>query len=231
MNIGPVTLTGHWVRLEPLSEKHVPDLAVAGLDDEIWRYMRYGPVKTEDDIRAWVLEMLRLDQLGNDLPFAVILAETGRAIGCTRYLNILRADRNLEIGGTWYGLAYQRTAVNTECKYLLLRHAFETLGCVRVNFKADSRNERSLRAIERIGAVKEGVLRKHMILQDGYIRDSVIYSILDDEWPAVKRRLEERLKQNKGWAGDLPAHSYLSYAEVRTSRLRQCHPRWRRSDR
>jgi N-acetyltransferase len=194
MNIRPVTLIGHWVRLEPLSEMHVPDLAIVGLEDEIWRYMRYGAVKTEDDLRAWVLAMLRLEQIGDDLPFAVVWAETGRAIGCTRYLNIHRSDRNLEIGGTWYGLAYQRTAVNTECKYLLLQHAFETLGCVRVNFKADSRNERSLRAIERLGAVKEGVLRKHMILDGGYVRDSVIYSIIDDEWPAVKHRLEERLK-------------------------------------
>ena len=197
MNIEPVTLTGGWVRLEPLSVTHVPDLAIVGLDEEIWRYMRYGAVQTEDDLHVWVLEILRLQKLGGDLPFAVILLETGRAIGCTRYLNIHPADRNLEIGGTWYGLAYQRTAVNTECKYLLLRHAFETLDCIRVNFKADRRNERSLRAIERLGAVQEGVLRKHMLLPDGYVRDSVVYSILDNEWQAVKRRLEEKLNQNR----------------------------------
>ena len=194
MDIKPVTLTGRWVRLEPLSVAHVPNLATVGLEEEIWRYMRYGKVETEDDLRGWVLELLKWEKLGGDLPFAVTLNETGRAIGCTRFLNIHPEDRNLEIGGTWYGLAFQHTAVNTECKFLLLRHAFETLNCVRVNFKADSRNERSLRAIERLGAVKEGVLRKHMILQDGYVRDSVIYSILDDEWPEVKRRLEERLK-------------------------------------
>lgn len=193
MDIKRVTLSGRWVRLEPLSETHVADLATVGLEEEIWRYMRYGKVRTEDDLRAWVVELLRLEQLGDDLPFTVILVESGKAIGCTRYLNIHRSDRSLEIGGTWYGLAYQRTAVNTECKYLLLKHAFETLGCIRMNFKADARNERSLRAIERLGAVKEGVLRKHMILQDGYVRDSVVYSILDDEWPDVKRRLEERL--------------------------------------
>ena len=197
MNIEPVTLTGRWVRLVPLSEMHVPDLAAVGLEEEIWRYMRYGKVQTEDDLHAWLLDLLRLQQLGGDLPFAVILAETGRAIGCTRYLNIHHADRNLEIGGTWYGLPYQRTAVNTESKYLLLRHAFETLGCIRVNFKADRRNEPSLRAIERLGAVKEGVLRKHMILEDGYVRDSVVYSILDEEWPVVKQRLEERLNENR----------------------------------
>lgn len=197
MDIKPVTLTGHWVRLEPLSEAHVSDLTRVGLDEEIWRYMRYGMVRTEEDMHNWVLEMLHLQKLGDDLPFAAILLETGRAVGCTRYLNIHREDRNVEIGGTWYGVAYQRTAVNTECKYLLLRHAFETLGCVRVNFKADRRNVRSLRAIERLGAIKEGVLRKHMVLPGGYVRDSVIYSIIDDEWPAVKRRLEEKLNQNR----------------------------------
>lgn len=193
MNIKPVTLTGHWVRLEPLSEAHVPDLAIVGLEEEIWRYMRYGRVQTEEDMRNWVLEMLHLQDLGGDLPFAVIFLETGRAIGCTRYMNIHPEDRNLEIGGTWYGLTYQRTAVNTESKYLLLCHAFETLGCIRVNFKADRRNERSLRAIERLGAVKEGLLRKHMTLPDGFVRDSVVYSILDDEWPAVKHHLEKKL--------------------------------------
>jgi RimJ/RimL family protein N-acetyltransferase len=195
MDIQRVTLIGNWVRLEPLSETHVPGLAEVGLEQSIWRYMRYGAVNTIDDLRGWVLDMLRLEQLGDDLPFAVIYTGNGKAVGCTRYLNIHRADRNLEIGGTWYGLDYQRTAVNTECKFLLLRHAFESLGCVRVSLKADARNERSLRAIERIGAVKEGVLRKHMVLDDGFVRDSVMYSIIDDEWPGVKQRLEERLQQ------------------------------------
>jgi RimJ/RimL family protein N-acetyltransferase len=111
-------------------------------------------------------------------------------------MDIRPADRGLEIGGTWYGAAYQRTAVNTECKYLLLKHAFEALGCIRVQLKTDSRNERSQRAIERLGAVKEGVLRNHMLLADGHIRHSVMYSILDSEWPAVKARLEEKLQAN-----------------------------------
>jgi N-acetyltransferase len=195
MDIQPVTLTGHVVRLAPLSAAHVPDLAAVGLEESIWRYMRYGRVESEAEMRGWVQEMLRLQQLGSDLPFAVIHLESGRAIGCTRYLSINRGDRSLEIGGTWYGLAYQRTAVNTECKYLLLRHAFETLDCVRVWFKIDVRNERSQRAVERIGAVREGVLRNHMILPDGYIRDSVIYSFLPSEWPAVKSRLESLLQR------------------------------------
>jgi RimJ/RimL family protein N-acetyltransferase len=183
------------VRLEPLTEAHVPDLAIAGQDESIWRYMRYGNVCTEELMRAWVLELLELQAVGTDLPFAVIHLESGRAIGSTRYLEIHREDRGLEIGGTWYAVAHQRTVVNTECKYLLLRHAFETLGCIRVQFKTDLRNERSQRAIERIGAVREGLLRNHMILPNGIVRHSVYYSIIDSEWPQVKAILEQMLGQ------------------------------------
>jgi RimJ/RimL family protein N-acetyltransferase len=189
----PVTLTGRVVRLEPLSEAHVPDLTIAGQDESIWRYMLYGIVRTEAQMREWVREILSRQAHGTDLPFAVIHLEAGRAIGSTRYLDIRHDDRGLEVGGTWYGVAYQRTAVNTECKYLLLRHAFEGLGCLRVQLKTDLRNERSQKAIERIGAVKEGVLRNHMILPDGSIRHSVFYSIIDSEWPGVKAQLEEKL--------------------------------------
>jgi RimJ/RimL family protein N-acetyltransferase len=188
--IQPVTLSTRLVRLEPLSEAHVPDLCAVGLEESIWLYMRYGIVRTEADMRRWVRMILEWQQRGTDLPFAVIWLESGRAVGCTRYLNINPADRNLEIGGTWYGREYQGTLVNPSCKYLLLKHAFETLGCVRVQFKADARNLRSQRALERIGAVREGVLRNHMILEDGHIRDSVFYSILPGEWPQVKARLE-----------------------------------------
>jgi RimJ/RimL family protein N-acetyltransferase len=193
MNIQPVTLTGKIIRLEPLSEAHVPDLALSGDDDEIWRFMLYGSVRSEEQMHAWVIDLLNRQKEGTDLPFAVIYLATGQAIGATRYLNISPENRGLEIGGTWYAYAYQRTGVNTEAKYLLLTHAFETLGCVRVQLKTDLRNIRSQLAIERIGAVKEGILRKHMILPDGTLRDSVFYSILDDEWPVVKARLEEML--------------------------------------
>lgn len=195
MHIEPVVLQGRWVRLEPLSEAHVPELSQAGSDPSIWQYMRYGDITTEAGMRRWVCSLLEAQALGTDLPFAVIYLETGKAIGCTRYLEIRREHRSLEIGGTWYAVAYQRTAVNTECKYLLLRHAFETLGCIRVQFKTDLRNERSQRALERIGAQKEGVLRNHMILPDGFIRDSVYYSIIQSEWPAVKARLEALLRR------------------------------------
>lgn len=194
MKIEPVTLIGRMIRLEPLSEDHVPDLALVGLDENIWRYMLYGQIHTEADMRRWVLEILERQARGTDLAFAVVLQADGKAVGATRYLDIRPEHRGLEIGGTWYGAAYQRTAVNTEAKYLLLQHAFETLGCVRVQFKTDLRNERSQRALARIGAVQEGILRNHIIRPDGYIRDSVYFSIIDREWPAVKARLEEMLQ-------------------------------------
>ena len=193
MHIQPLTLSGHYVRLEPLSTAHVPELASVGLEEGIWRFMRYGPIQSEAQLQRWVLELLALQKSGSDLPFAVIDLAGGRAIGCTRYMDIHHADRWLEIGGTWYGLAYQGTQVNPECKYLLLRHAFEALDCIRVQFKTDSRNTRSQRALDGIGATREGVLRNHMILPDGVIRHSVYYSIIESEWPQVKTRLEERL--------------------------------------
>jgi RimJ/RimL family protein N-acetyltransferase len=195
MDVQPVTLTGKVVRLEPLAESHIPDLARVGLDDKIWHYMRYGKVETIEQLSQWVQELLLLQAAGTDLPFAVVYIATGRAVGSTRYLDIDHENRSVEIGGTWYGLDYQGTLVNTECKYLLLKHAFERLGCVRVWFKTDRRNLRSQRALERLGAVREGMLRNHMILPDGYIRDSVMYSILPQEWPQVKRTLEERLEE------------------------------------
>jgi N-acetyltransferase len=193
MEVHLIILTGRKIRLEPLAEAHVHDLALVGLDERIWRYLLYGEVQTEAQMHAWVLEMLRRQTRGADVPFAVIYLESGRAIGATRYMNISPQDRGLEIGGTWYGVDYQGSGVNTEAKYLLLKHAFESLGCVRVQLKTDLRNERSQRAIERLGAVKEGVLRKHMIRPDGTVRDSVYYSIIDTEWETVKAALEKRL--------------------------------------
>jgi RimJ/RimL family protein N-acetyltransferase len=193
MQIHPIILTGQTVRLEPLSLSHVPELTLAGQDESIWRYMLYGNVNSQDQMRAWVEDILDRQKQGGDLPFAVIHLKSGRAIGATRYLEIRPGHRGLEIGGTWYSVTYQRTRVNTECKYLLLQHAFEDLGCIRVQLKTDRLNERSQRAIERLGAVKEGMLRNHMIRPDGTIRDSVYYSILDREWPGVKKHLEEML--------------------------------------
>jgi N-acetyltransferase len=193
--IQPVTLIGQVVALVPLAEEHVEDLTVAAQDDNIWRFMRYGSVRTPEQVRAFVQQWLEWQAQGTDLPFAVIHRASGRAIGMTRYMEISAQNQNLEIGGTWYAVTYQRTVVNTESKYLLLYHAFESLGCIRVQIKTDVRNERSQRAIERLGAVREGVLRNHMILPDGTIRSSVFYSILVEEWPAVKAHLQELLER------------------------------------
>jgi len=193
MKVDPVVLSGKFIRLEPLSQEHVLGLSAAGMDPTIWRYMLYGELTSLEKMADWVNDILSRAAAGTDQPFVVVHLASGRLAGATRYMDIRPAHRSLEIGGTWYGAEFQRTAVNTEAKYLLLRHAFETLGCIRVQFKADSRNERSLRAIERIGAQREGLLRNHMILSDGTYRHSVYYSILDDEWPAVKARLEEKL--------------------------------------
>ena len=157
--------------------------------------MVYGNMNTVEDMRNWVMDILSRAEKGTDLPFVAIHLASGRVAGATRYLNTMPNDRGLEIGGTWYGPEFQRTLVNTECKYLLLCHAFETLGCIRVQLKTDLRNERSQKAIERIGAVKEGVLRNHMILPDGHYRHSVFYSILDTEWPEVKKRLEKMMQR------------------------------------
>ncbi len=189
----PVPLEGRHVRLEPLNESHIPGLAAVGAGQDFWQFMLYGDMKTDEDMKNWVLDIMSRGQRGTDLPFAVIHLESGRVAGATRYLNIVPHDRGLEVGGTWYGLEFQRTAVNTECKYLLFTHAFEVLKCIRLQIKTDLRNVRSQKAIERIGAKKEGVLRNHMILPDGRYRDSVFYSILDTEWPAVKINLEKML--------------------------------------
>jgi N-acetyltransferase len=193
MEVNPVVLLGKNVRLEPMTEGHLPGLTQIGAGQPFWDFMLYGNIESEEDMRAWVRDILARAEKGTDLPFVAIHLASERVAGATRYLNIMPKDRGLEIGGTWYGTEFQRTPVNTECKYLLLKHAFETLGCIRVQLKTDLRNERSQKAIERIGAVKEGVLRNHMILPDGRYRHSVFYSIVDTEWPEVKRKLEEMM--------------------------------------
>jgi RimJ/RimL family protein N-acetyltransferase len=195
MEIKPVVLTGKYVRLEPMTEAHIHGLAEIGVKQTFWDFMLYGRMDSEEDMRGWVMDIISRGKKGTDLPFVVIHLASGRVAGATRYLNIMPNDRGLEIGGTWYGVDFQRTAVNTECKYLLLRHAFETLGAIRVQLKTDLRNERSQKAMERIGARKEGILRNHMILPDGRYRDSVFYSILDSEWVEVKKNLERMMEK------------------------------------
>jgi RimJ/RimL family protein N-acetyltransferase len=192
LRVEPVVLEGAHVRLEPLSLTHLANLCQVGLDEDLWRWT--SPlIRTPEDLRAYIEAALRSRAEGSAMPFAVIAKTAGRAIGSSRYGNIDRANRRVEIGWTWYGRDWQRTAVNTESKYLMLRHAFETLGSIRVEFKTDSLNERSRQAILRIGAKEEGIFRNHMIMPGGRIRHSVYYSITDAEWPAVKERLEHML--------------------------------------
>jgi RimJ/RimL family protein N-acetyltransferase len=190
IELTPFALQGNLVRLVPMEEAHAHELAEVALAPEIWQHMVYGHVDTEEKLRAFMRELLERQAQGTDLCFTVLHRQSGKPVGCTRYMNIDVGDRGLEIGGTFYGPAYQRTGVNTECKYLLLRHAFEVWGCIRVQLKTDLVNTRSQAAIERIGAVKEGVLRNHMVLPSGRIRHSVMYSIIDSEWSDVKARLE-----------------------------------------
>ena len=190
MNVAPITLEGDIVRLEPLALRHVDDLERVAFDPDLWRWVP-TQVANRDELEAYVDEALDEQARGVALPFAVIGKRDGRAIGSTRYGAISRSDRRLEIGWTWYGRAWHRTGVNTESKLLLLRHAFETLGAIRVELKTDVLNERSRNAILRLGAQQEGIFRNHRIIPgSGRIRDTVYFSVIDREWPAVKARLE-----------------------------------------
>lgn len=186
----PVELRGTHVLLQPLAQEHAQGLFNRGQEARDWDYMPRPCFVDLADTRQWIDEALgRPDHL----PFAIVERGRDRAVGSTRFLSIEPSHHRLEIGWTWLGRDWQRTPVNTEAKYLLLRHAFERLRMQRVEFKTDARNSRSQAALERIGAVREGVLRQHMRVQDGYKRDSVYFSILDSEWPEVKTQLEARL--------------------------------------
>jgi RimJ/RimL family protein N-acetyltransferase len=192
MIIAPVTLEGRFVRLEPLSMSHLGDLTEVAFEPEMWRWM-LSEVATSDDVVQFIQSARAEQAQGVSLPFATVDVATGRAIGSTRYLNISPANKRLEIGSTWIGAGWRRTAANTEAKLLMLRHAFEALGALRVEFKTDELNTRSRTAILRIGAKFEGIFRKHMTMPNGRVRNSAYYSIVDDEWPAVKTLLEEKL--------------------------------------
>jgi RimJ/RimL family protein N-acetyltransferase len=194
MVIAPVVLEGRQVRLKPLTVEHTAGLAAVGLDGDLWKWIPM-PVRTQEEMRAYVQTALNEQAAGSALPFALIEKATGRTIGSTRYGNIERTHHRLEIGWIWVAREWQRTAINTEAKYLLLRHAFETLKCMRVELKTDSLNARSRAAILRIGAREEGTFRNHMIAANGRVRHTVYFSIIDSEWPAVKAALEARLRQ------------------------------------
>jgi RimJ/RimL family protein N-acetyltransferase len=177
LNVQPVTLTGQHVRLEPLAERHAADLFEAAHDPDMWDYMSYGPFASRTDFDAYLQNAMKPSAAGREVAFATIHL----------------VNHGLEIGHTWLDSRHWRTAVNTECKYMLLTHAFESLGAIRVQLKTDLRNVRSQNAIARLGAVHEGVLRNHMIVKNGYYRHTVMYSITDAEWPAVKAGLEAKL--------------------------------------
>ncbi|HKG95043.1 MAG TPA: GNAT family N-acetyltransferase [Gemmatimonadaceae bacterium] len=194
MLVAPVTLEGDHVRLEPLTPAHVEPLTAVATDEELWR-LTTSRVRDAEELREYVEHALRLQQAGSALPFAIVDRASGRAAGSTRYANIDLANRRLEIGWTWLGRPFQRTALNTEAKLLLVEHAIERLGCMRVEFKTDALNERSRAALLRIGAREEGTLRKHSVTWSGHVRDSVYYSIIDEEWPSVKAMLKDKLQR------------------------------------
>ncbi len=190
--VEPVTLEGSYVRLEPLSLDHLPGLTKIGLDAEIWRWMPMF-VQTPGDMRALVEEAIAEAEAGAMVPFTTIERATGMPVGSTRFLSIVPQHRRLEIGWTWLAPAWQHGPINTEAKLLMLRHAFEKLGALRVEFKTDALNEKSREALLKIGAVEEGVFRRHMIMPGGRQRDSAYYSVIDDEWPRVQGQLQARL--------------------------------------
>jgi N-acetyltransferase len=192
----PVTLEGSFVRLEPMITEHHAALTAIGLDPEIWR-RAIAPIRTPEEMRSYMDTALQLQREGTALPFVTVERSSGRVVGSTRFANYDRSNRRIEIGWTWLAPAWQRTATNTEAKYLMLTHAFERLGCVRVEFKTDVLNSQSRMAILRIGAKEEGILRKHTLTWTGRYRDSVYYSILDEEWPEVKDRLKTLVTQRR----------------------------------
>ena len=189
-----ITLEGRAVRLVPLQREDAPKLWDVMKDhaEDLFRWIPY-PMKTADDAARFMELVLAEHQRGVSVPFATIERSSGKIAGSTRFMSIDVANRHVEIGSTWIAPAYQRTAVNTEAKYLMLRHAFEIWKCLRVEFKTDSLNEKSRVAIARLGAKEEGTFRNHMVTSTGRIRHSVYFSIVDTEWPEVKRRLEERM--------------------------------------
>jgi RimJ/RimL family protein N-acetyltransferase len=188
------TIEGRHVRLEPLSIEHLPGLVAIGLEPALWRWT-LNRIRTPDDMRRYVENALAEASTGISRPFATVWQATGEVIGSTRFGNIALEHRRVEIGWTWLAPRWQRSAANTEAKLLMLTYEFETLGCHRVELKTNALNAASRQAILRLGATEEGIFRRHMIAEDGTPRDTVYYSILADEWPAVRRRLEEKLRK------------------------------------
>jgi len=191
---GPISLSGQRVRLRPLTLADHPALCEIGLVEELWQDTTIK-VQTSADMLCYVQNGLREQAEGTCLPFVIIESSGNQIIGTSRYHGINKIQRRLEIGFTWIAIPWQRTAVNTEVKYLMLKHAFEQCGCVRVQFKADTSNQESRRALLRIGAMEEGVLRSYVISEHKGLRDLVVFSIISSEWPHVKTKLEALLSK------------------------------------
>ncbi len=196
MKIENVALDGEFVRLEPMGIDHLPALCEVGLEPVIWKWTN-NVVASEADLERYVREALAMRDAGSALPFVTISKADKRVVGSTRFGNIDIPHRKAEIGWTWINPEWQRTAINTEAKFLMLTHAFETWGCCRVELKTDSNNIQSRTAIARIGGVEEGTLRNHMITESGRHRHSVYFSILDNEWESVKAQLSSKLADRR----------------------------------
>lgn len=196
MKLTPVVLEGKHVRLEPLSESHHEGLCAIGLDPELWK-MIPSQVLDAEQMMGYIRAALADRERGTAMPFATIEKASGTIVGSTRYMNIDATHKRVEIGSTWIAPPWQRTAINTEAKYLMMRHAFETLGCNRVELKTDSLNIKSRNAILRIGARQEGILRSHMVTWSGRLRDTVYFSVIAPEWPEVKANLEAKMASKR----------------------------------
>jgi N-acetyltransferase len=192
LHIEPVTLSTDRLILRPLNLHDVPALGQAASDGALWE-KRTTTVPRPEGFEEYVRKALDLQAAGLALPFATLVKDGNRVVGSTRFMNIDAANHRVEIGTTWIARSWQRTYVNTHAKYLMLRHAFEVLGCIAVEIRTHSQNDQSRAAIERLGAKLDGILRRHMIMPDGHIRDTAVYSIIREEWPEVKARLEQRL--------------------------------------
>ena len=195
----PILLEGHHVRLEPLARGHAEGLLAAGRDPAVFQYLLIPPFRSVEEVGDMIDEALRAQAAGTEVAYATVRRSDGRIVGSTRFIDIRRSHRGLEIGWTWIAPEAQRSAVNTEAKYLMLRHAFEVWGALRVQLKTDANNARSRAAIERLGATFEGILRKQLVRpHDGYQRDTAMFSIIESEWPAVKAGLEAKLARQGG---------------------------------
>jgi RimJ/RimL family protein N-acetyltransferase len=192
--VEPVTLRGTHVTLEPLAPDHLAAIRSAAADGDLWN-LWYTSVPAPEHTEAWLTAALDMRDREGALPFVVVLNATGEIVGSTRYMHVDARNRRLEIGSTWYAKRVQRTGVNTECKLLLLTHAFETLRCIAVEFRTHWFNQASRAAIARLGAKQDGILRNHQLMPDGSRRDTVVFSIIDGEWPAAKRHLQYLLER------------------------------------